>query len=498
MSFSLINKYHKNIYLITLWVSVCVLISLLVFRITLLFSYDAHIYGIENNFVYSIQRLMQGFGLYTDPEQLPYAINMYSPFYFSIAAFIGNIFQLNPDEPIQIFRLSRSVSLICDIITCLILFRILRRRYNITIETSFLTISIFAAILCFWGFTFSRSDSMVLTFYGVFIYFLTSNKIDEKKTLLITALISVACIFSKQNAIIVPLLAISWFWIQNKKTAIFYYLLFFLVTFSAMILLYRYGLNYTYLFDNTVKAIQNRISLPWFYDYIFKRTMNSLWILPFYIALLISLKEWSKRNNNNERALSIIFFLQLFFSLLFSLKIGSSIGYFTESLFLAFIIIVRYVFTNFDLELRKNIFSFLLPLILLFTIHTIAQGYLFFIQNRIEKRNSYIKQKEIKEYLQPQLGNQYLFNLANPYTSFFKNIFSKNMAAPNFDIIDLATYQDGTFNYSNLEKDFMNGNIRFLIASEDEPVTSIWNITLHHYKKDTVINGFAIYKFQNP
>ncbi len=498
MSFNLLNKYQKNIYPVSIWVSVIVLLSLLVFRITLVFSYDAHIYGIENNFVYSIQRLMQGLDLYTDPEQLPYAINMYSPFYFSVSAFIGNIFQLNPDEPIHIFWLSRSVSLICDIITCLFLFRILRRRYNVPVEFSLFTLSIFASIICFWGFTFSRSDSMVLTFYSVFIYFLTSNKIDEKKTLLITALISVACIFSKQNAIVVPILAISWLWIQNKRTAILYYVLYFLIAFSGMILLYRYGLNYTYFFDNTVKAIQNRISLPWFYDYIFKRTLNSLWILPFYIALIICLKEWSNKNNNQERAFSVIFFLQLFFSLLISLKIGSSIGYFTESLFLGLIIIARYSVKNYGPELLRNVLSILLPLIILFSIHTIGQGYLFFIQTKNEKRTSYLKQKEIKEYLQPQLENLYLFNLDNPYTSFFKNIFFKNMAAPNFDIIDLATYQDGTFDYSNLEKDFNNGNIKFLIAAENELVTSIWDISLHHYKKDTVINSFAIYKYQKP
>jgi hypothetical protein len=76
-------------------------------------------------------------------------------------------------------------------------------------------------------------------------------------------------------------------------------------------------------------------------------------------------------------------------------------------------------------------------------------------------------------------------------------LFSRNLAVPNFDILYLATFPDSTFDYSNLEKDLNNGNISYLISSVDEPVTSVFNMSLHHYKKDTIINGIAIYKFQN-
>jgi len=498
MDFPLIDKYHTKVYPITIWTSAIVLLSLFVFRIALIFSYSAELYGIDNNFVYSVQRIMQGYDLYTDPEQLPYAINMYSPLFFSISAFIGKTIHINPDEPICIYQLCRSVSFLCDIITCCFLYRILRVRYKATKETSLLTTSIFAAILCFWGYTFSRSDSMILTFYGAFIYVLTVKRLEAKKNLLIVASLSVACIFSKQSGIIIPVIAITWLWIQNKKISILFYLLFFLTVFAGMIALYRYGLSYTYFFENTFKAIQNRVSFSWFYVDIFKRTMNSLWILPFYGALLLCLKQWTKKENREDKAFSAIYFIHLFFSLTASLKIGSSVGYLAECLFLSLIIIVRHFLKNESFPSRKQSFSFLLPLIFLFTIHTIAQGYLFFIHKKGEKKALYQQQKEIKDYLQPQLGNNYIFNMYYPNTSFFKTLFSRNLAAPNFDIISLATFPDGTFDYSQLEKDFNNGNIKFLLTSENDAVTSIWNISLRHYIKDTVINGYAIYRFHQP
>jgi len=495
MNFNLVKKYQTNILPVSLWASASILIALIVFRIALIFSYNAELCGIDNNFVYSVQRIMQGFDLYTDPQKLPYAINMYSPFYFSISAFIGNIFHLNPDEPIYIYGLCRSVSFVCDITTCFFLFSILRTRYRATTEASLFIVSIFAAIICFWGFTFSRTDSMVLTFYAAVIYFLTSSRVGEKKTLFITALLSAGCIFSKQSGIVVPLIVISWLWFQSNLKSIFIYLLFFAITFTGMVVLYRYGMNYTYFFENTVKAIQNSISIPWFYDYVFKRALNSLWILPFYMAILICLKDWAK-DNKEGKALTSVYIIQLGFSFLISLKIGSSVGYYTESLFLALIIIVRYFINNPDLHLRKKTFGFLIPLLFLFTIHTLAQGYLFYIQDRNEKKAIYAKEKEIRDYLQPRLGNHYLFNLYNPNTSFFKTLFSRNLAVPNFDILYLATFPDGTFDYSNLEKDLNNGNISYLISSVDEPVTSVFNMSLHHYKKDTIINGIAIYKFK--
>jgi len=497
MNFNFVNKYQNNIFSVSIWASAFILICLLIFRFALIFSFNAEFCGIDNNFVYSVQRLMQGFDLYTDPEQLPYAINMYTPFYFSISAFIGNIFHINPDEPINIYRLCRSVSLVCDITTCVFLFRILSFRFKATIETTLLTLSIFAAIICFWGFTFSRTDSMVLTFYASVIYFLTSPKIEEKKTLLVIALLSMACIFSKQSGIVVPLIVISWLWFQTNIKSILFYLLFFVIIFAGMIALYRYGMNYTYFFDNTVKAIQNSISLPWFYSYVFKQALNSLWILPFYIAILICLKEWTKENKEGK-ALFTIYIIQFFFSFVISLKIGSSVGYFTECLFLALLIITRYFINNKDLHLSKKAFGFLIPLILLFTFHTIAQGYFFYLQKRNEKKELYTKQKEIRDYLQPKLGTHFVFNLYNPNNSFFKTLFSRTLAAPNLDILYLATIPDGTFDYSNLEKDLNNGNISFLISSVDEPVTSFFNMSLLNYKKDTVINGIAIYKFQKP
>jgi hypothetical protein len=107
----------------------------------------------------------------------------------------------------------------------------------------------------------------------------------------------------------------------------------------------------------------------------------------------------------------------------------------------------------------------------------------------------YQQQKEIRDYLQPKLKGQYVMSLADPNTSFFKTLFYKEMAVPNVDMADCCTIPDQTFDYSSLKQDLTNGKIGYLLTAGNEKPGTIWGVPLVHYKKDTVIHGYAIYSF---
>jgi hypothetical protein len=464
---------------------IVILIGLLLYRVLLIFSYNGEIGGIDNNFVYDVIRGIAGYDIYSNPAAPPYAITLYSPLYLTICTAIGKLVHINPDDPIQVYQLCRTISLIFDIISCFLLYRILKQP-GTGKELSWLYVACFGCILCILGYTFSRSDSLLLSFYSATMYTLARpwrNKILQAALL---ALFSAGCILSKQNGLIVPVLVTFWLLITKAGKQTLYYIAFYIAITGTALLVYSSA--YPYLFSNTVTALQNRIDLSWFYTDIFKRMMNSLWMLPLYIALILAVHNLVRPATTTAKALAVVFIIQTLFSLGTSLKWGSTAGYFNESFLLAFIIIGQSSLT------RKTII-FSLPLLLLFFIHTVTEGYLFFLQNREKKKAVYEQQKQVRDYLQPKLQGHYVLNLAHPNSDFFKTLFYKEIAVPNMDIVDCCTLPDGTFNYSFLKDDLVNGNIRYILYNYDEKPPEIWGVSLEGFTKETAMNGYVIYRF---
>ena len=480
------------------WITAIVILSgLLLYRVLLIFSYNGEVGGIDNNFVYDVARSIGGLPIYTNPSEPPYAITLYSPLYYNICSLLGTLLHIDPADPIQVYRLCRTFSLICDITTCVLLFQLVRKRFQTKTALSALTVSCFACIICLLGYTFSRSDSLLLTFYAATFYVLTGKSPHNNKhlQLILLAALSICCILSKQNGLLMPVLISAWLFLQSRKQQVIYFLMYFWI-FGMVLLLYEQ--HYHYLFQNTVIALNNRIDLGWFYTDIFKRMMNSLWIIPLFIGAVLATKQWFNPASREDKSLAFVFAIQTTFSLATSLKWGSTAGYLNESLFLAFILITRKTATfqtpMFLLKMKKTV-AILMPLLFLFFIHTVTEGYLFFIQNQKAKKERYQQQKEVRDYLEPKLDGHSVMNLAQPNSDFFKTLLYKNITVPNMDMVDCCTLPDNTFNYSLLKKHLMDGHISHLIMQGDVQPTSAWDVSLHHFQKDTSINGYTIYKF---
>jgi hypothetical protein len=492
-------NYTDNSYWFALLLAIVILGGLLAYRIMLILSYTGEVGGIDNNFVYDVTRSIGGLPIYTNPATPPYAITLYSPLYYNICALFGKLLKINPDEPIHVYQLCRTVSLICDIATCALLYGIMRARFRLAPELSMLAVACFASILCLLGYTFSRSDSLLLAFYAALILVLTGRSRNNKHPQLAgLGILSVCCILSKQNGIIAPVLVCTWLFIQGRKQQVVYYLIYFL-GFASVLLLYEK--HYHYLFLNAVVGLQNRLDLSWFYTDIFKRSMNSLWVIPLVFASVLALKYWINPDSRTDKSFAALFIIQSLFSLATSFKWGSTVGYFNESLLLSFILIAKQtaIYNSEPAEsyARKTV-AILLPLILLFFIHTVAEGYLFFIQRQAARKAAYEQQKEVRNYLQPRLEGHSVLNLARPNSDFFKTLFYKNITVPNMDMVDCCTLPDHTFDYSMLQLHLTDGHIGYLLTEGDAsaPPEKIWDVPLNHFQKDTTINGYTIFKYR--
>jgi hypothetical protein len=371
--------YLENSFRIARTLSIFLAGGLLVYRLLLIFSYNGELAGIDNNFVFDVSRSIEGTGPYTNPAAAPYAITLYSPLYFSICAIIGKLFHVNPDNAIEVYQLCRTLALVADFITCILLYRILRNRFRVRNELCWLAIACFACILCKLGYTFSRSDSFLLGSYAGVMYVLTGNSRKSMPQVILLSLFSTACILSKQNGIIIPVVVLMWLLLSHEKKTALYYSIIFLVICALAIFAYR--ASYPYLFANTVTALRNRIDFSWFYSDIFKRSMDSLWMLPLYLAAIFSVRQWIKPSQPGDNWLAAAFVIQMVFGLAISFKWGSSVSYFNECFFLAFIILFRKVAAverDGNITGVKKTMAVLMPLLLLFFVHTVTEGYLFF------------------------------------------------------------------------------------------------------------------------
>lgn len=495
----LADEYTGKIYGISYFIAALIILCLVTFRFLLVFTYNGEIGGIDNNFVYAVIRSMAGFDIYPDPEAFPYAINSYSPLYITLCSFIGKIFKISIEDPINIYRLCRIVSFTCDILTCIIFFQTIKKATGIKKESALLFTAVFACLLCYLGYTFSRADSLFLVFYALTLSLLISrNSIKDTATISFLALLTTACIFSKQNGIILPLLVAIWLLKTDSLKKAVVYLGIFVLLFIVAIVFYKDLSGHPYFTSHVMHALRNRIDFSWFYVYIFKRYADSLLLLPIYIGVCISFIQFRKASIN-EKTLGTIFLIQTLFSLGTSLKFGATAGYFNESFLLSLIIISKYISTvdfNNETSYTKKLLPWLLPLIILFTIHVCTQGYLFFIQNQKEKKEVYKQQVAIRNYLEPKLDDKYLLNLGNQNGDFFKTLFYKTAAVPNYDAVSCCTLPDKVFDYSRLLNDLQTGKIAFLLMEEKDTIPEIWGVSLQDFKKDTIISSYNIYRFQ--
>ena len=495
--FSRLFLSTKSIYRTAFIASVMMLGLLFVIRIAIIFSYVPEITGVDNNFVNTVLRMLSGLSPYPNPEAYPYYGNIYSPLYFTICYWTGKLISVNADYPIQVYWLCRTVALACDILTVYFLYKTLKKSTTFATPVALFITAFFSTILCYLAYTFSRVDCLFLTLYAAIFYLLIrKNATNSLLHLLAISFLCTCSIFTKQNGCILPILISAWYFFKGDKKNILPFLLSFAVFFSVFFLIYTQWAGYNHLTDYTIRGLNNRIDIEWFYTYIFKPLANSILAIPLVMAVSISLFFLTGKGTT-EKALSVVYIIQLVFSTGAAFKWGSSLGYYNESFFLAMLLIVKFLA---EVKFRKQIlvpaFWLTAPLVVIFWIHVSLQDYLFFIGQQGPKKEAYSQQETVKNYLLKHLNGQHVLNLYSPNRDFFKNFLYKNLAVPQFDTIDCCLLPDNSFDYTQLKNELLTGEIKYIIYEKDRPMKSIWGVSLERYKKDTSIFQYDIYKYQ--
>lgn len=505
MSFS-INKmfswYNLHINKLFYYGSIATILILVTERLSIVFSYVPQITGIDNNFVYPVIRSLAGQSMYPNPEQYPFVVNPYAPIFFILCKWVALLFKLTADDTISIYRVTRAVALLADALTCLVLFYTLRKIVKLSFKHSLLAVAVFFSVLCLLGYTFNRSDALFLFFYSTAIYFLFGN-FSRKPVLqaLILAVISIGCIFTKQNGIILLVLIPVWLLLGKKRVSLILFLLFTGILGIGACLYFQYIYTDHNFLNHVVNALRNHITLRWFYVYIFKGLVNSPLFVLLIVAGVISIKAILEEKYREQANIGIIFIIQLLFSAGLSLKWGSSLGYFNESFLLGIVLIGLYISHLSRPGIREMIHAasiYLFPIALVFTIHIFSQLYLFYINGQAARKQQFNQEHLLSIYIKNHIGttDKYVINMGHPDSDFFKNLLFMQSAAPNMDAVSCCTLPDRTFNYHLLKEGFRNGKIEYIITTGTALPLSIWGMDVSNYKKDTTIGNNSLFKYQ--
>jgi len=472
-------------------------------RLFIIFSYEAHTAGIDNNFDYPIIRSLAGFSIYPDPTEYPYAVNPYAPLFFIICKWVAVLLRLTAEDTIAIYRVSRSVCLLADTATCLLLFKMLRTCARGSRIVAVACTTIFFTIVSYLGYTINRADALFLFFFASVFFMLLrlSSKKNAGQAVLLAALVTL-CIFSKQNGISLLVLVPAWLLLERNYRQLLLFVCCTVLFFAGAYLYFERVYTNHFFSDHIINALKNKIDPRWFYVYVLKLISSTYLTLPLLLSLVVAVQGIAVNKNPLLTKLGIVFILQFFFSTALAFKWGSSLGYYNESFFLCFILLTT--FYNSDAGPKISGFihipaMYTYPAFCLLLFHMVAQLFFFFINSRAETHQKYNEQVQIANYLKSAIGAQdkYVMDLSNPDFNFFKNLLYKESAAPNMDAVSCCTLPDSIFNYSGLTNGLINGKIAFLIENKTVAEKTKWGIDLGRYQPDTSFSNYRIYKFDS-
>ena len=487
------NFLSQNIALIIMIVVVGSFLAMLALRVHLIFAYVPEIGGIESNVIYGLQRLLGGFSLYMDPAIAPYSITQYTPLYYYLCQAIGTLFRIDPDNVYQMYVLSRSVSLVLNLLFSGTAFLILRNVFRINRVLSLIAFAY--AFVYLDEESFSRPDSLyswiVLATIGLFLKLLLEKKQNRLPYLVGASVLSILSIFAKQSAIYLPVLLLFFllFYVKNLGWTLTAALTM-AGSFGILMLMSGQGDMHAFL-QNTVQGVNNGASVAWFAKRIMiehfqkERFVNILGLFTgiYYLA---------RGKNDALRFLGLCILGSFSFALLTSTKIGAAPNYFTEFIVLTVMAVIVFITSNDPLFqngrlVRSQWVSSYKPLFYLLLIaFTLPPRFAGKYLRKVVEANDireqgYNDNRAVADYLYQeerlQPTDQVL--VTTHVQDYLNKFLYRNVVFPQKEIVK-ANPPD-VYDYSTFQQEVQRGTVGYVVASLSEGhVDTTASITINY------------------
>jgi hypothetical protein len=208
-----------------LWVTVgsaalaggVLLVATLFMSVAILSSDAADGNGTDPNVIYQIQQMLSGRKLYTPPDQPPFAVTQYSPAYYYASFAAANLLGASGDDPVNVTRVARGVSMIFGVAGAAVLFLGARFGLRLAIPASLAAATMYWACVVPWP-LFSRVDSTeaVLVFAAVLLGIPRADgRSRSTRRWVVVGTIAAAAVLAKQSG--VQAVAIVGIWLLLRR-----------------------------------------------------------------------------------------------------------------------------------------------------------------------------------------------------------------------------------------------------------------------------------------
>ncbi len=478
-------------------ISLFIFVGLLFIRVNLIFTYSLDLEGVEQDEIYTIQRVLAGFPVYEDPEQPPFSITQKTPLYHYLCLTVGKIFQVSPDQPREVYLLNRWTSLILSLCTLIVGYFIQRRLFSTSIKVA---ITICALMfICYEPHMYDRPDSLYSFLFLITIALLWhyTNPISEAKKswiLILTAIMCAIVMFSKQSGIILPALCGGFilFFERNIRRVLLFGGVFiaglgimFLLTIALP------GMDTAVFTANVFKGVQNGIDLTWAWEFIYNRSYKKFSL--FFIIGFLIIIDWffiTKTQDDLRRITAFSMLGTFLFANLTGLKSGSTPSYFTEFVNLTLIampVYYRDITGLMNKEVIKR-FKVIIFLGLLFLIPVQTSNKNLIAPFKLADPLWFANCAEVKNYAQQNLAlgkNEWIYT----DDELLKLYLFRNILLPQDDI-----YMTSPFSYKNFWNSFKNGRVKYIISSNTPENIFAMEANLSGYQAIDSVGNYFIYQ----
>ncbi|NDJ76014.1 MAG: hypothetical protein GYB65_07120, partial [Chloroflexi bacterium] len=331
----------------------------LVWNLGLALSPASNVRGVEPNVVYTVQSYLNGEAIYPDPEEPPFPINQYTPLYYITTAETARVLDLEPGvDVLQIYRVGRSISLVCWVL--LALFTFFFTRLYIPHVTICLVISASVLVIPIPWYALFRIDSMGALFgittiylYGYYLHQAQQDDTLNRRqavTLLASGGAGYLAFLTKQNLVIFWGVVASFALFQRRFTA------FTLLSGGALLVLIVTSLlfsniysllpgNNNFFYDHVVGGVNNGTSLEEAYTRLYSVYLSRFnMLLALTLATIVYLLLPTARKTlwpTQPQVYLLVWavFVTTVVNLVSGVKVGSAINYMNEALLLSVVLV---------------------------------------------------------------------------------------------------------------------------------------------------------------
>lgn len=493
----------RNAYLI-IWCSIAILgLITLYVRVKVIFLVNPDAGGIESNVIYSVLRMLAGFPLYQNPEQVPYPITQYSPIYYYLIAGVSRLVRLTSNDVYEVYIVGRSICLLANIgYTWGIVW--LARRLQVVTSVSLL-VGITAFVLLPPQ-SYGRPDSLynafvIWTLWAVLRCLDSSSRKSLVYETALAAALAATALFSKQSAICLPIIISAYWGLFNKKP---WPLLLFLGWYLlALVLLYYalFQLDNTFLYSNLVQGINNGMDLA-----NFRQNLVNHYLRPFAWLVVPSLAICIRYIVLGDGARQFVGLATLglfLFAVTTGVKLGAALNYFTEFTGLSCLLIADMLFhlrINHSEWANAGRLGLLLVVIGVVPINAMNFNWERTVGKPVDM-TLYQRNELVAQYIKNELrkcNNCFVYNTLHNIS--YLNLFLfKSCILPQHEIVVESAYPRKSFDYTDLERAAQDGRIHFVISQDTKTeMPMVPPVYLANYKRIKSLEGYTIYKFNKP